>query len=120
MDGQLDGRMHVNYLWPLWQRPPARAWTVWRRAFCLSFTNGLSMKVTQKLGPWINFDSTLWEWFLPQNEQWLYQQIGTTWCKYSRKPRSTQSKSFSTTALLVDQVDTSSLSPRLSYFSHGK
>ena len=82
--GEFDGHMHRDFLWPLWQHPPSAAWTIWRCIIRLTFTDGITLKLCQPLGNWLDFDSTKWEWFLNENNTSLFQHIGLSWSKYSK------------------------------------
>ena len=86
----LDGQQNKTYRqfnWPEWGKPPTYAWTIWRKFLRLVFTNGLSTRLSQRLGHWINLQDDEWEWFLSYDDSKLFQRRQDSWMVFEKNPR---------------------------------
>ena len=99
LDGKPNGKSHSNLLWPKWGKPPATAWSIWRRTLRLIFTNSITLDLKNKLGNWINFEYNTWEWFLSADNSKLYRCQGDQWTRYARASRSIRHNRFRPTCL---------------------
>ena len=111
MSGTHNGRTHQNLLWPEWGRPKASSWTVWRRILQLVFTNKVSLYLVQPLAAWINFDYTIWEWFVSPDQQILYQRSGLQWKQFLRIQSPTRSNKFHTQGRIICQPSPEHIQP---------
>ena len=99
LDGKPNGKSHSNLLWSKWGKPPATAWSIWRRTLRLIFTNSITLDLENKLGDWINFEYNTWEWFLSADNSKLYRCQGDQWTRYARASRSIRHNRFRPTCL---------------------
>ena len=75
-----------NIIWPRWERPSPKDWTVWRtflRSICTD-----RWLLRQPLGNWTTFDHNNWKWFLSPNNDNLYRRQGNQWSLHKKLGRS--------------------------------
>jgi hypothetical protein len=68
-----------------WQQPPQYCWTQWRKALRLTFCTNKKYSYHHKyhlrspLGPWLEDNPTLWEWYLNADRNLLFRSLNQQW-----------------------------------------
>jgi hypothetical protein len=86
-----------------WQQPPQYCWTQWRKAlrltFCINkkYSYHHQYQLASPLGPWLENNSSLWEWYLNSDRNLLFRYHTQQWfihrpLTFHREPTQFQEK----------------------------
>ena len=112
LDG-IQSKSHRNLGWPNWERPPAQAWTIWRKTLRVVFTNGFSTRLAKALGPWVDLKLSEWEWFVSKDLTKLWKKEGDTWKQFQTSTVRTRRRKFPQLYRLVNKPNEELLLPTL-------